>query len=85
MTTSFSPGSDHVSSGWCLHSGTKTRSSFSLTASAAQGSLHTLLLLGDFYKKLQSAIVSLQEPKMINKKLLILWSTVNASELAINN
>jgi hypothetical protein len=58
MTAFFSPRPDHVSSGWCLHPGTKARGSFSFTASAAQGSLHIVLRLGDFYKKLQSTILS---------------------------
>jgi len=59
MTTLSSPSADHVSAIWCPHSGTKSRGSFSLTASAAQGSLHTFLLLDDFYKKSQSAILPL--------------------------
>jgi hypothetical protein len=59
MTPSFSSGVDHVSSVWCPHSGAKSRGSFSLTAGAAQGALHTVLLLGDFYKKSQSVILSL--------------------------
>jgi hypothetical protein len=65
MTSPFSSSPDHISSGWCLHPSPKTRSSFSFTASAAQGSLHSLLLLGDFYKKLQSLSISLPDLKMI--------------------
>jgi hypothetical protein len=59
ITSLFSPSPDHVSTIWCPHSGAKPRGSFSLAASAAQRSLHTLVLLGDFYKKSQSNILSL--------------------------
>jgi hypothetical protein len=71
MASFFSPSADHVSAVWCPHSGAKTRGSFSLTASAAQGSLHTSLLLGDFYKNSQSDIVSLPQLKVRKVKTQI--------------
>ncbi len=63
MTPLSSSGANHVSSVWCPHSSAKSRSSFSLAASASQGALHSLLLLGDFYKNSQSVILSLYFPK----------------------
>lgn len=59
VTPLSSSSANHVSAVWCPHPGAKTRGSFSLTASAAQCSFHTVLLLGDFYKNSQSLIVSL--------------------------
>jgi hypothetical protein len=59
MTTFSSSGANHVSTVWCPHSGTKTRGSFSLTTSAAQCPLHSVLLLDDFYKKSESLILPL--------------------------
>jgi hypothetical protein len=59
MPSLSSSSANHVSAVWCPHSGAKSRCSFSLTASAAQGSLHTVLLLGDFHKKSQSDILPL--------------------------
>ncbi len=58
MTPLSSSCANYVSSIRCPHPRTKSRSSFSLTASATQSSLHTVLLLGDFYKKSQSRILS---------------------------
>jgi hypothetical protein len=59
VTALFSSGANHVSAVWRPHPGAKTRGSFSLTASSAQCSFHTVLLLGDFYKNSQSLILSL--------------------------
>lgn len=80
MTAFLSSGANDISAIWCPHSGAKPRSPFPLTVSTAQRSLHTVLLLGDAYKKSQSLILSLLQIKVRDSGK---WLRVNGQESTV--